>query len=192
MDNNTKEISIIQDFIGDALKMKSGETFPILYGVVLKCSNRSGHVRYESVPCMFVRRVDGFYGKGRYMFVYDFDFPQGCEMIKQICKDLNMLRVRRFFNGCSLIFNQAEMARVLIQLPLYLNKYSGDDSIFKKLSVDAKEMETMAYNESLDFRILYLEDKIKRIEDSVMSLDELRENLKELKKQKEELEWTHQ
>ena len=150
---------------------------PVLWGII-PYSGDGVFTFYKIRTVLTVNRI----GKNRYKFEYeDEDFPEGIEMVYNICKLWKYVPVQRVFKGPgNLVFTKEQVIYILNQIPVFMHAYCGKSHYVKKLALDSDALMDDVKKMNLPYEINKLKERIIEIQNGQIELPALKQKWNEL------------
>jgi len=155
---------------------------PILWGII-PYSGDGMFTLYKTRSVLMVKRI----GKNRYKFEYeDDDFPEGKEMVYNICKLWKYVPVQRVFKRPgNLVFTKEQVIYILNQIPVFMHAYCGRGHYVRKTALEYEALMDDMKKMNLPYEINELQERIIEIQDGQIELPALKQKLDELLKLKQ-------
>lgn len=150
---------------------------PVLWGII-PYSGGGAFTFYKIRPVLMVNRI----GKNRYKFEYEYeDFPEGKEMVYNICKLWKYVPVQRVFKGPgNLVFTKEQVIYILNQIPVFMHAYCGKSHYVKKVALEYEALMDDVKKMNLSYEINELQERIIDIQEEQIKLPALKQKLDEL------------
>lgn len=134
--------------------------------------------QYKIRPVLEVNKI----GQNRYRFNYETeDFPEGIEMVYNICKLWGYVPIQRLFKSRgNLIFTKEQIIYILNQIPVFMHAYCGRSHFVKKVAFERESLIEEVKKMNLPYEINVLQEKIIEIQEGQLELPALREKLNDL------------
>ena len=148
-----------------------------LWGII-PYSGDGVFTQYKIRPVLEINKI----GQNRYRFDYETDdFPEGKEMVYNICKLWRYVPIQRLFKGRgNLIFTKEQIIYILNQIPVFMHAYCGRSHFVKKVALGYEALMDDMKKMNLPYEINELQERIIEIQEGQLELPALRKKLNEL------------
>lgn len=149
----------------------------VLWGIV-PYSSDGEFTQYEIRHILEVNKIK----QNRYRFNYETeDFPEGMEMVYNICKLWGYVPIQRLFKGRgNLIFTKEQVIYILNQIPVFMHAYCGKSHYVKKVALEYEALMDDVKKMNLPYEINELQERIIEIQDGQIELPAMKQKLNEL------------